>query len=97
MDFICIKKCFWDTLIEENELITVPNESAIPPSIRPFFNSKKEADALKAEIKEESEDEKIEQLRAELDILGKPYDRRWGSGRLEGILQLAKRDTGLSP
>jgi len=91
MDFVCIKKCFWLSLIEEGQVISVDSEDEIPLSVRPFFEPKEKVEAEKTEDTIEENNE-IEKLQAELDALGVPYDRRWGKAKLENALNLARRD-----
>ena len=91
MEFVCIKKCFWLSLIEENQVITVDKEEEIPPSVRPYFESKEKVEAEKIEAEEGKVDE-VETLMTELEELGVSYDRRWSKTTLEGKLQLARRD-----
>ena len=90
-EFTCIRKCFWESLIEEGDIIKVEKDSDIPFSVRPFFDCKNKVDSSKEEIKE-NEVDKIDVLREEFESLGIPYDRRWGKTKLENSLQLAKRD-----
>ena len=90
-EFICVKKCFWNTLIEEGEVIKLDDKAIIPASIRPFFDVKEKIEIIKIKA-EEDEVDRLEKVRAELDVMNKPYDRRWGIAKLESILQIAKRD-----
>lgn len=91
MDFICTHRCFWLSLIEEGQLVQVKDESEIPPSVRPFFETKEKVVAEKKEIVEAQMSE-LEEVRAELDKLGIPFDKRWSLVKLKNKLQLAKRD-----
>ncbi len=91
MNLICIKTCFWGTLITEGQVITVDSESEIPPSVRPFFDVQEKVEAEKIIVKENKINE-ITELRNELEKLGKPFDLRWSKATLEGKLQVARRD-----
>ena len=38
-EYVCVHPCFWESLIEEGQVITVENDEQIPLSVRPFFKS----------------------------------------------------------
>ena len=95
-EYVCIHPCFWESLIEEDQVITVDNDEQIPLSVRPFFKSMTEEEVENSKVETEKENEEnvdeIERLRAELEAFGKAFDRRWGRAKLENALTLAKRD-----
>lgn len=91
IEYICVRRCFWLSLIEEGQIITADNESEIPPSVRPFFDYKDKVAAEKIVVVE-TEEAELEDIKAELEKRNIVFDRRWGRAKLEGALQMANRD-----
>ena len=96
MEFVCIKTCFWDTLIKENlkEVAFKGNIEDIPISVRPYFKSKTEVEAgaeVSEEIEGADEVDEVAGLQSELDALNVAYDRRWGAKKLKFALSQAKK------
>lgn len=89
MQYICTKKCYHqDQLFIEGQPKDFPEGSIIPRHFKPS-----EANVVVEKPKtQEIVDEEftVNRLRAELEKLGKAYDRRWGITKLETELQLAK-------
>ena len=98
--FVCIKKCFWSTLIEVGQKIETTEEKLEENCIREYFitqeqNQKEETekqDIARTQLQE------ADKLRLELEEAGKPWDRRWGVNRLRNEVQALRskqnRDEG---
>ena len=91
IDFVCVKKCFWVSLREQDQIISVNDESDIPPSVRPFFDFKDKVEEEKAS-EEDVKVKRIAEIKAELEAMKVSYDSRWGIAKLEHALTMAKRD-----
>ena len=94
MEFVCIRTCFWDTLIKEGEVISKGSKEEIPPSVRPYFKSKTEVEAVAEKTEETEETDEVDEvagLQSELDALNIGFDRRWGTKKLKFALSQAKK------
>ncbi len=101
MKFVCIKTCFWVSLITRNQVVSVKEESEIPESVMPFFEKmedfvKAEEEKKATEVKPEeitvSPDDNLETLQEKADkLVGFAYDRRWSADTLRAkITQFLK-------
>ncbi|MDP2218542.1 MAG: hypothetical protein Q8J68_14790 [Methanolobus sp.] len=88
-NWLCTHKCFWESLVEEGQIITVDDIEEIPFSVRPFFKDMAEI----SKVEPVNEANEIEKLQMELEAMGKGFDRRWGKSKLMNTLQLARRDS----
>lgn len=93
MKFVCIRDCFWDTLIVEGEVKDFQSENEIPPSVRPYFKTLEEVktDKEEKELASSSEDDVLKALQAEADTLGMSYDGRWSAETLAFKIKQAKK------
>ena len=89
MQYICTKKCYFqDRLFSEGERVDIGEDVKVPKHFKSVgANVVVEKPKTQEVIDEEHT---VDRLRAELEKLGKTYDRRWGITKLESELQLAK-------
>jgi len=91
--FVCIKKCQFNDVVEEGQILSFLSLEHIPFSIRPFFKPEPTREEMEAQITEEEEAKaRLRNAQAELDELGIAYDRNAGIVALEEMITLARRD-----
>ena len=92
MQYVCTRKCFFqDRLFQEGEKVDFAEDVKVPIH---FAVTDEKVVAQKEEVKKEADVEEkrlVEQLRSEFDKIGKAYDGRWGSEKLELMLRQAKK------
>lgn len=85
MRFVCIRTCILNNQLCKKGIIV-----EAPEKPNKHFEPLKKAKAEES-VKEDEQANKLKELRAELDALKKPYDKRWGIKKLEHELLKAKK------
>ena len=89
MQYICAKKCYFqDRLFSEGERVDFGEDVKVPKHFKSVGGNVVVEKPKTQEVVDE--ENTINRLRAELEKVGKAYDRRWGITKLETELQLAK-------
>ena len=88
MNYVCITRCLLNgRLYLENEILNWPEGEDKPPH---HFQPVEKVEQEKKEKAEQVQSEEDE-VKAELNALGKQFDKRWGLSKLRHLLTITKK------